>query len=150
MHDVTHDAPDPADADNLRQLGLRATPPRRKVLQLMRQGARRHWAADEVYRDLLAAGDDVGLATVYRVLAQLEQAGIVRRTSFDGGKAVFEFDDGSHHDHLVCVRCGRVDEFVDEVIEARQQAVADARGFTLVEHRLALYGLCRPCRTPQP
>ncbi|MCP5271777.1 MAG: ferric iron uptake transcriptional regulator [Burkholderiaceae bacterium] len=149
MHDVTHDAPDPADADHLRQLGLRATPPRRKVLQLMRHGARRHWSADEVYRDLLAAGDDVGLATVYRVLAQLEQAGIVRRTSFDGGKAVFELDDGPHHDHLVCVRCGRVDEFVDEVIEARQQAVADARGFTLVEHRLALYGLCRPCRAPQ-
>ena len=144
------DAPDAPDAqDDLHHLGLRSTPPRRKVLALLRHGTRRHWSADEVYRDLAAAGDDVGLATVYRVLAQLEQAGIVRRTSFDGGKAVFEIDEGPHHDHLVCVRCGRVDEFVDEVIEARQQAVADARGFTLVEHRLALYGLCRPCRAPQ-
>ncbi|MCB1995156.1 MAG: ferric iron uptake transcriptional regulator [Burkholderiaceae bacterium] len=142
------DAPDAPDAqDDLHHLGLRSTPPRRKVLALLRHGTRRHWSADEVYRDLAAAGDDVGLATVYRVLAQLEQAGIVRRTSFDGGKAVFEIDEGPHHDHLVCVRCGGVAEFCDDAIEARQHAVAQARGFALVEHRLSLYGLCRACTT---
>jgi Fur family ferric uptake transcriptional regulator len=142
------DTPPVADEpDDLRHVGLRSTPPRRKVLQLLRTGERRHWSADEVYRDLSAAGDDVGLATVYRVLAQLEQAGIVRRSSFDGGKSVFELDDGPHHDHLVCVRCGQVDEFCDDAIEQRQQAVAQARGFVLVEHRLALYGLCGRCRT---
>lgn len=139
-------AGDLAGEDSLRGLGLRATPPRRKVLHLLRTGERRHWSADEVYRDLAAAGDDVGLATVYRVLGQLEQAGIVRRTSFDGGRAVYEIDEGPHHDHLVCVRCGRVEEFLDEVIEQRQRAAAQARGFTLVEHRLSLHGLCGRCQ----
>lgn len=145
-------APDTTEAqdapDDLRHLGLRSTPPRRKVLALLRHGERKHWSADEIYRDLASAGDDVGLATVYRVLAQLEQAGIVRRTSFDGGKAVFEVDDGPHHDHLVCVRCGRVEEFCDDAIEQRQHAVALARGFALVEHRLSLYGLCGTCAKP--
>lgn len=139
--------PTSADTGGLRNVGLKATPPRLKILQLLRGGPKRHWSADEVYRDLAASGDDVGLATVYRVLAQLEQAGIVRRSSFDAGKAVYELDDGPHHDHLVCVRCGQVDEFVDEAIEARQQAVASARGFELTEHRLALFGLCAGCRT---
>lgn len=135
-----------ADSGGLRSVGLKATPPRLKILQLLRGGPKRHWSADEVYRELSDSGDDVGLATVYRVLAQLEQAGIVRRSSFDAGKAVYELDDGPHHDHLVCVRCGQVDEFVDEAIEARQQAVAHARGFELTEHRLALFGLCARCR----
>lgn len=135
-----------AHSGGLRSVGLKATPPRLKILQLLRGGPKRHWSVDEVYRDLAASGDDVGLATVYRVLAQLEQAGIVRRSSFDAGKAVYELDDGPHHDHLVCVRCGQVDEFVDEAIEARQQAVARARGFELTEHRLALFGLCAGCR----
>jgi len=130
----------------LRGLGLRSTAPRRKVLHLLRTGGRRHWSADELYRDLAAGGDDVGLATVYRVLAQLEQAGIVRRTSFNGGKAVFEIDDGPHHDHLICVRCARVEEFFDDAIEQRQRAVAAARGYALVEHRLSLYGLCAHCQ----
>jgi Fur family ferric uptake transcriptional regulator len=135
-----------ADSGGLRSVGLKATSPRLKILQLLRGGPKRHWSADEVYRDLAGSGDDVGLATVYRVLAQLEQAGIVRRSSFDAGRAMYELDDGPHHDHLVCVRCGQVDEFVDEAIEARQQAVARERGFELTEHRLALFGLCAACR----
>lgn len=134
------------DAGGLRSVGLKATPPRLKILHLLRAGPRRHWSADEVHRELTAAGDDVGLATVYRVLTQLAQAGIVRRSHFDAAKAVFEIDDGPHHDHLVCVRCGRVDEFMDERIERRQHEVAHARGFTLAEHRLALFGVCAGCR----
>jgi Fur family ferric uptake transcriptional regulator len=140
------DGADGTDTGGLRSVGLKATPPRLKVLHVLRTGPKRHWSADEVYRMLAEAGDDVGLATVYRVLAQLEQAGIVRRSSFDAGKAVFEIDDGPHHDHLVCVRCGRVDEFMDDAIEQRQQAIARERGFELTEHRLALFGVCRACR----
>lgn len=138
-------APDD-DGPGLRRVGLRATPPRLKVLHLLRASDQRHWSADQIYRELAAAGDDLGLATVYRVLAQLEQARILRRGSFDAGKAIFELDDGPHHDHLVCVRCGRVEEFVDEAIERRQHAVAQARGFELAEHRLAMFGVCAACR----
>jgi Fur family ferric uptake transcriptional regulator len=138
--------PDHDDAPGLRRLGLRATPPRLKVLQLMRASAQRHWSADQVYRELAGQGDDVGLATVYRVLGQLEQARILRRSSFEAGKAVFELDDGPHHDHLVCVRCGRVDEFLDPAIEQRQHRLAQEHGFVLVEHRLAMYGVCAECR----
>lgn len=134
------------DAGGLHHVGLKATPPRLKILQLLRAGLRRHWSADEVHRTLIAAGDDVGLATVYRVLTQLAQAGIVRRSHFDATKAVFEIDDGPHHDHLVCIRCGRVDEFMDEDIEQRQRDVARERGFVLAEHRLALFGVCAGCR----
>jgi len=137
------DAPEEGE---LRQLGLRATPPRLKILQRLRDGPHRHWTAEALYRDLAEHGDDVGLATVYRVLAQMAQAGVLRRSVFDGQKAVFELDDGPHHDHLVCVRCGRVEEFVDDVIERHQHAVARVRGFELVEHRLALFGVCGPCR----
>lgn len=136
---------EPEPAGELRQLGLRATPPRLKVLQRLRSGPRRHWTADALHRELLAGGDDIGLATVYRVLGQLDQAGVVRRSVFDGQPAVFEIDDRPHHDHLICVRCGQVAEFVDPVIEGHQHAVARARGFELVEHRLALFGLCREC-----
>jgi len=133
MDEITH----------LRQLGLKATLPRLKVLEILRHGPRRHLSAEELHRELLRVDADVGLATVYRVLGQLEQAGIVVRRNFDTGPAVYEIDLGEHHDHLVCVRCGRVDEFEDRAIEARQQAVAEARGFRLTEHRLALYGRCR-------
>lgn len=129
----------------LHQLGLRATAPRLKVLERLRAGPQRHWTADALHRELLAAGDDIGLATVYRVLGQLSQAGIVRRTVFEGQTAVFEIDDGPHHDHLVCVHCGQVAEFADEVIERQQRHVARSRGFDLVDHRLALFGLCQAC-----
>lgn len=134
------------DGPGLRRVGLRATPPRLKVLHLLRASTQRHWSADQIYRELAAGGEDIGLATVYRVLAQLEQARILRRGSFEAGKAVYELDDGLHHDHLVCVRCGRVDEFVDDGIGQRQQAVARDRGFELTEHRLAMFGLCAGCR----
>jgi len=134
------------DSQQLRRIGLKVTPPRLKVLQLLRHGAQRHWSADELFRQLGDDGDDVGLATVYRVLAQLEQARIVRRSSFEhGGKAVFEIDDGPHHDHLVCVVCGVVEEFVDPAIERRQEAVAAARGFSLSMHQLAMFGRCAAC-----
>jgi Fur family ferric uptake transcriptional regulator len=134
------------ELEHLRQVGLKATLPRLKVLEILRQSPQRHMSAEDVHRALLRGEADVGLATVYRVLAQLEQAGILARRSFDGGSAVYEFDEGEHHDHLVCVRCGRVDEFHDEAIEARQAELAAARGFVLAEHRLALYGLCAACR----
>lgn len=136
-----------AAAGPLREVGLKVTPPRVRVLTQLQQLPRRHWSADELHQTLADEGEAVGLATIYRVLSQLAQAGVVRRSSFDAtGKAVFEIDDGPHHDHLVCVRCGRVDEFVDAAIEARQQHIVAERGFRLVEHRLALFGLCRGCQ----
>lgn len=138
------------EISHLHQVGLKATLPRLKVLEILRQGGHRHLSAEDVHRELLLGDADVGLATVYRVLGQLEQAGIVARRSFETGHAVYEIDDGRHHDHLVCVRCGRVEEFEDAAIEARQTAVAEARGFQLSEHRLALYGLCRDCRSMRP
>jgi Fur family transcriptional regulator, ferric uptake regulator len=136
------------ELENLRHVGLKATQPRLRVLEIIRTSSQRHLSADEVYKRLLDEKLEVGLATVYRVLGQLEQAGILSRTTFDSGKAVYELDEGTHHDHMVCVACGRVDEFHDAQIEERQHAVAVARGFSLQEHRLALYGLCSRCRTP--
>lgn len=136
-------------AGPLREVGLKVTPPRVRVLTQLQQPPRRHWSADELYQILADEGETIGLATIYRVLSQLAQAGVVRRSSFDAtGKAVYEIDDGPHHDHLVCVRCGGVDEFVDAAIEARQQHIVAERGFRLVEHRLALYGLCSACQPP--
>lgn len=138
-----------AAAGPLRDVGLKVTPPRVRVLSQLQQLPRRHWSADELYQSLAEEGEVVGLATIYRVLSQLAQAGVVRRSSFEAtGKAVFEIDDGPHHDHLVCVRCGRVDEFLDVGIEARQQHIVAERGFRLVEHRLALFGLCSGCQPP--
>lgn len=134
------------ELENLRHVGLKATQPRLRVLEIIRTSSQRHLSADEVYKRLLDEKVEIGLATVYRVLGQLEQAGILSRTTFDSGKAVYELDEGTHHDHMVCVACGRVDEFHDAEIEERQRAVAAARGFALQEHRLALYGLCSRCR----
>ncbi|MBP6901417.1 MAG: ferric iron uptake transcriptional regulator [Burkholderiaceae bacterium] len=131
---------------HLHRVGLKATLPRLKVLEILRQSPRRHLSAEDVHRALLQTHADVGLATVYRVLGQLEQAGILARRQFDTGAAVYELDEGGHHDHLVCVACGRVDEFHDPAIEARQAELAAERGFALTEHRLALYGRCRACR----
>jgi Fur family ferric uptake transcriptional regulator len=133
------------ELENLRHVGLKATQPRLRVLEIIRSSPQRHLSADEVYRRLLEENLEIGLATVYRVLGQLEQAGILSRTTFDSGKAVYELDEGTHHDHMVCVGCGRVDEFHDAAIEDRQRAVAEARGFALLDHRLALYGLCLRC-----
>ena len=129
-------------ADELKSSGLKATLPRIKILEVFQRSSRRHMTAEDVYKMLLAEGADVGLATVYRVLMQFEQAGILSRNHFEAGKAVFELNEGKHHDHLVCMDCGRVEEFFDAEIEKRQKAVALARGFELQDHSLALYAVC--------
>ena len=129
-------------ADELENSGLKATLPRIKVLEVFQKARQRHMSAEDVYKVLLADEADVGLATVYRVLMQFEQAGILSRTHFETGKAVFELNEGKHHDHLVCLDCGRVEEFYDAEIEKRQRSVAHARGFELHDHALALYAVC--------
>lgn len=128
--------------NDLRTSGLKATLPRLKVLEVFQRTERRHLSAEDVYKLLLEQAADIGLPTVYRVLTQFEQAGLLARSHFETGKSVFELNEGKHHDHLVCVRCGRVEEFYDAEIERRQQEVARARGFELQDHALALYGLC--------
>ena len=135
-------------ADELKNSGLKATLPRIKVLEVFQKGLQRHMSAEDVYKHLLTEGADVGLATVYRVLMQFEQAGILSRNHFEAGKAVFELNEGKHHDHLVCMDCGRVEEFFDSQIEQRQRAVATERGFTLQEHSLALYAACTKKNCP--
>ena len=129
-------------AEELKNSGLKATLPRIKVLEVFQNTTQRHLSAEDVYRILLNGGADVGLATVYRVLMQFEQAGILSRTHFETGKAVFELNEGKHHDHLVCLDCGRVEEFFDAEIEKRQRAIATTRGFELQDHALALYAAC--------
>ena len=128
--------------DELKSSGLKATLPRIKILEVFHQTQRRHMTAEDVYKSLLTDGADIGLATVYRVLMQFEQAGLLTRSNFESGKAVFELNEGQHHDHLVCLDCGRVEEFFDAEIEQRQRAVTVARGFELQEHSLALYARC--------
>ncbi len=132
----------PNHADELKSSGLKATLPRIKILEVFQRSELRHMTAEDVFKMLLAEGADVGLATVYRVLMQFEQAGILSRNHFETGKAVFELNEGKHHDHLVCMDCGRVEEFFDAEIEKRQKAVAHARGFELQDHALALYAVC--------
>ena len=127
---------------SLKDSGLKATLPRRKILELFETSKVRHLSAEDVYKSLLAEGIDVGLATVYRVLTQFEQAGLLSRQNFETGKAVFELNQGGHHDHLVCLQCGRVEEFYDAEIERRQTDVSKARGFQLRGHSLALYADC--------
>jgi len=126
----------------LKSLGLKATVPRLKILEVFQQGRMRHMSAEDVYRELLTDNSDIGLATVYRVLMQFEQAGILKRTHFESGRSLFELNLGEHHDHLVCLQCGRVEEFIDPEIEKRQQRVARDLGFALQDHALALYGNC--------
>ena len=128
--------------DDLKSTGLKATLPRLKILEMFQRGPNRHMTAEDVYRRALEERIDIGLATVYRVLTQFEQAGILTRNNFEGGKAIYELDEGQHHDHLVCLDCGRVEEFFDPQIEQRQRAVALERGFELHEHSLALYAAC--------
>jgi Fur family ferric uptake transcriptional regulator len=129
-------------ADELKSSGLKATLPRIKILEVFQRTERRHLTAEDVFKMLLAEGADIGLATVYRVLMQFEQAGLLLRSNFESGKAVFEINEGQHHDHLVCLDCGRVEEFFDPEIEQRQRAIAVGRGFELQEHSLALYARC--------
>jgi Fur family ferric uptake transcriptional regulator len=131
----------------LKNVGLKATLPRLKVLALFENSQQRHLSAEDVYRILLTSGEDVGLATVYRVLTQFEQAGLLVRHHFESDKAVFELNQGGHHDHIVCMQCGRVEEFCDEEIELRQRKAASERGFSIREHSLHIYADCtkQPC-----
>lgn len=126
----------------LKHVGLKATLPRLKILDLFQRDSPRHLSADDIYRQLLQEDVEIGLATVYRVVSQLEQTGLLKRSSFRSDKTLYEFDDGHHHDHLVCLDCGKVEEFRDEAIEQRQALVARERGLRLQEHSLVLYGLC--------
>ncbi len=133
---------------DLRKAGLKVTLPRVKILELLERSPVHHMSAEDVYKALLAAGEDVGLATVYRVLTQFEAAGIVERHHFEGGHSVFELKDSEHHDHIVCVDCGKVSEFHDDIIEQRQVDVATSLGYELTGHSLHLYGRCLRCSSP--
>jgi len=137
-----------SNAQDLKTAGLKATVPRLKIINLFETSRERHLTAEEVYRLLRADGFDIGLATVYRVLTQFEQAGLLMRHHFESGKAVFELNEGSHHDHLVCLQCGRVEEFYDAEIEKRQHKIAAERGFAINEHALYLYADCTKPRCP--
>ena len=128
--------------EDLKHTGLKATGPRLKILQVFQSTAQRHMTAEDVYRVLLLEHSDIGLATVFRVLTQFEQAGILSRSHFESDKAIYELSDGTHHDHLVCLGCGRVEEFYDPEIEKRQAAIAQAKGFEIVDHALSLYASC--------
>jgi Fur family ferric uptake transcriptional regulator len=134
--------------EELKNTGLKATVPRLKILEVFQRGSHRHMTAEDVYRVLLEQHADVGLATVYRVLTQFEQAGILVRSHFESGKSVYELDEGKHHDHLVCLDCGRVEEFYDAEIEKRQHAVAKSKGFTISDHALSLYATCNRTNCP--
>ena len=133
------------DHQQIKGAGLKVTRQREKVLRILERSRRRHLSAEDVYKQLLSDGDDVGLATVYRVLTQFEEAGLVCRRHFETGQSVFELNGGDHHDHLVCVRCNRVAEFADPLIEERQRAVAAERGFRIEAHSLVIYGICAQC-----
>jgi Fur family transcriptional regulator, ferric uptake regulator len=137
-----------ANIDELKSTGLKATLPRLKILDVFQKGAQRHMTAEDVFRVLLEERSDIGLATVYRVLTQFEQAGILTRSHFESGKAVYELNEGTHHDHLVCLDCGRVEEFYDAEIEKRQHVVAKAKGFEIAEHALSLYAHCTKDHCP--
>lgn len=136
-----------ANIDELKSTGLKATVPRLKILEIFQKSEQRHMTAEDVYRALLDEHADVGLATVYRVLTQFEQAAILSRSHFESGKSVYELDDGKHHDHLVCLDCGLVEEFYDAEIEKRQHVVAKTKGFVIADHALSLYAHCSkdPC-----
>jgi Fur family ferric uptake transcriptional regulator len=137
-----------ANIDELKSTGLKATLPRLKILDVFQKGEQRHMTAEDVFRVLLDERSDIGLATVYRVLTQFEQAGILSRSHFESGKAVYELNEGTHHDHLVCLDCGRVEEFYDAEIENRQHAVAKTKGFAIAEHALSLYAHCTKEKCP--
>ena len=134
------------DNTDLKKAGLKITTPRRKILEIMESADNHHMSAEDIYRLLLESGEEIGLATVYRVLTQFQQAGLVVRHNFEGDQAVFELDHGQHHDHLVCVKCGGVEEFVDDVIESRQTEIAKNAGYQITDHSLNIYGICGHCQ----
>lgn len=129
----------------IKEAGLKVTRPREKILAVLERSERRHLSAEDVYKELLSTGEEIGLATVYRVLTQFEAAGLVCRRHFEGGQSLFELNSGAHHDHLICVKCGQVLEFMDPLIEERQQAIAAEKGFRIEDHTLVIYGVCGDC-----
>jgi Fur family ferric uptake transcriptional regulator len=135
------------EGNDLRRAGLKVTLPRLKILEILESSNLRHLSAEEIYKRLIESHEDIGLATVYRVLTQFEAAGLVARHHFEDGMAVFELNQGSHHDHIVCMDCGHVEEFVDTAIESRQEDIAARLQFAISEHSLVLYGRClrNPC-----
>jgi Fur family ferric uptake transcriptional regulator len=137
-----------SNIDELKSTGLKATLPRLKILEIFQAGKQRHMTAEDVFRVLLEDRSDIGLATVYRVLTQFEQAGLLNRSNFESGKAVYEINEGQHHDHLVCLDCGKVEEFYDAEIERRQHAVAQAKGFKIADHSLSIYANCTKTECP--
>jgi Fur family ferric uptake transcriptional regulator len=134
------------ESNDLKKAGLKVTLPRMKILDLMESSTVRHQSAEDIYQALRDEGEEVGLATVYRVLTQFEAAGLVTRHHFEGGQAVFELNREGHHDHIVCVGCGKVEEFVDEIIEQQQAKIADKKGYVITDHSLILYGKCPECQ----
>ncbi len=133
------------DNQQLRQVGLKITAPRIKILEILEQASTRHLSAEDIYKTLLESGEDISLATVYRVLTQFETAGLVKRQNFEEGYSVFELNQGPHHNHLVCIKCGKVDEFIDKIIEKRQTSVAEKAGYEMTDHSLIIYGVCSTC-----
>lgn len=131
---------------NLKKAGLKVTLPRLKILKILESAKEHHFSAEDIYHQLTESGEDIGLATVYRVLTQFEEAGLVKRHNFEGGHSVFEIDHGSHHDHLVCVKCNTVLEFVDPTIEKRQEEIAKQAGYIITDHSLNIYGICGDCQ----
>lgn len=134
------------ESQDLRKAGLKVTLPRMKILEILARTEPRHMSAEDMYKALLDSGEDIGLATVYRVLTQFEDAGLVSRHHFEGGHSVFELNEGAHHDHILCVKCGKVDEFVDAEIEKRQRRIAEEAGYEMTDHSLYIYGICPDCR----
>ena len=134
--------------DELKSTGLKATVPRQKILEIFQKGAQRHMTAEDVYKHLLKDNADIGLATVYRVLTQFEQAGLLSRNHFESGKAVYELNEGQHHDHMVCLDCGKVEEFYDAEIEKRQVRIAKEHGFTVHDHALTIFVDCTKTNCP--
>lgn len=133
------------ESKDIRDAGLKVTLPRLKILDMLEKSSNRHLSAEDMYKALMDNGEEIGLATVYRVLTQFEAAGLVKRHHFEGGNSVFELSETEHHDHILCVKCGRVDEFIDEIIEERQHAVAKDMGYEMTDHSLYMYGVCSEC-----
>ncbi len=131
------------ETQDLKKAGLKATLPRIRILQMLENSKQRHMSAEDVYKALLKAGEDVGLATIYRVLTQFEAASLVTRHHFEGSHSVFELKQGPHHDHIMCIQCGKIVEFVDDIIEERQRIMAEQNGFDIEDHSLILYGRCK-------
>ncbi len=134
------------ESSDLKKAGLKVTLPRMKILEFLEVTDVRHHSAESIYKALLNDGEEIGLATVYRVLTQFEAAGLVERHHFESGQAVFELNEKGHHDHIVCVSCGKVEEFYDEMIEMRQREVAKSKGYEVTDHSLTLYGMCPVCK----